>query len=116
MQQGAAFCQAMIHYPKIILLDEPLGKLDAMTREKIRADFQKLWMIKKPTVIFVTHSIEEAVQLSSRVILITPRPGKIDRELKIDLPYPRDLNVKKSQKFVEYLNSIHEVFHKYGVI
>ncbi len=116
MQQRAAFCQAMIHDPKIILLDEPLGKLDAMTREKIRADFQKLWMVKKPTVIFVTHSIEEAVQLSSRVILITPRPGKIDREIKIDLPYPRDLNVKKSQKFVEYLNSIHEVFHKYGVI
>ena len=116
MQQRAAFCQAMIHDPKIILLDEPLGKLDAMTREKIRADFQKLWMVKKPTVIFVTHSIEEAVQLSSRVILITPRPGKIDREIKIDLPYPRDLNVKKSQKFVGYLDSIHKVFHKYGVI
>jgi ABC-type uncharacterized transport system ATPase subunit len=56
--------RALIHDPKIILLDEPLGKLDAMTREKIRADFQKLWMVKKPTVIFVTHSIEEAVQLS----------------------------------------------------
>jgi NitT/TauT family transport system ATP-binding protein len=51
MQQRAAFCQAMIHYPKIILLDEPLGKLDAMTREKIRADFQKFWMVKKPTDI-----------------------------------------------------------------
>ena len=116
MQQRAAFCQAMIHDPKIILLDEPLGKLDAMTREKIRADFQKLWMVKKPTVIFVTHSIEEAVQLSSRVILISPRPGKIDREIKIDLPYPRDLNVKRSPKFVEYVNLIQEVFHKYGVI
>ena len=116
MQQRAAFCQAMIHDPKIILLDEPLGKLDAMTREKIRADFQKLWMVKKPTVIFVTHSIEEAVQLSNRVILITPRPGKIDREIKIDLPYPRDLNVKRSPKFAEYVNSIQEVFHKYGVI
>ena len=116
MQQRAAFCQAMIHDPKIILLDEPLGKLDAMTREKIRADFQKLWMVKKPTVIFVTHSIEEAVQLSNRVILITPRPGKIDREIKIDLPYPRDLKIKRSAKFTEYVNSIQEVFHKYGVI
>ncbi|MSP10743.1 MAG: ABC transporter ATP-binding protein [Pelagibacteraceae bacterium] len=116
MQQRAAFCQAMIHEPKIILLDEPLGKLDAMTREKIRADFQKLWMIKKPTVIFVTHSIEEAVQLSSRIILITPRPGKIDREMKIDLPYPRDLKLKRSAKFMEYVNSIEEVFHEYGVI
>ena len=116
MQQRAAFCQAMIHDPKIILLDEPLGKLDAMTREKIRTDFQRLWMVKKPTVIFVTHSIEEAVQLSNRVILITPRPGKIDREIKIDLPYPRDLKVKRSPKFTEYVNSIQEVFHKYGVI
>ena len=87
-----------------------------MTRKKIEADFQKLWMVKKPTVIFVTHSIEEAVQLSNRVILITPRPGKIDREIKIELPYPRDLNVKRSPKFAEYVNSIQEVFHKYGVI
>ena len=115
-KQRIGLAAAMIHDPKIILLDEPLGKLDAMTREKIRADFQKLWMIKKPTVIFVTHSIEEAVQLSSRVILITPRPGKIDREIKIDLPYPRDLKVKRSPKFIEYVNSIQEVFHKYGVI
>ena len=87
-----------------------------MTREKIRADFQKLWMVKKPTVIFVTHSIEEAIQLSNRVILITPRPGKIDREINIDLPYPRDLKIKRSPKFTEYVNSIQEVFHKYGVI
>jgi len=116
MQQRAAFCQAMIHEPKIILLDEPLGKLDAMTREKIRSDFQKLWMVKRPTVIFVTHSIEEAVQLSSRVILISPRPGKIDREIKIDLPYPRDLKLKRSEKFMKYVNSIEEVFHEYGVI
>lgn len=116
MQQRAAFCQAMIHDPKTILLDEPLGKLDAMTREKIRTDIQNLWMMHKPTVIFVTHSIEEAVQLSSRVILITPRPGKIDREIEIDLPYPRDLEVKRSQKFFNYVNEIQQVFHQYGVI
>src|SRR5262249_48055620 len=61
MQQRAAFCQAMIHEPKIVLLDEPLGKLDAMTREHIRADLQGLWMRNRPTVVFVTHSIEEAV-------------------------------------------------------
>ena len=87
-----------------------------MTREKIRTDIQNLWMMHKPTVIFVTHSIEEAVQLSSRVILITPRPGKIDREIEIDLPYPRNLEVKRSQKFFNYVNEIQEVFHQYGVI
>jgi len=116
MQQRAAFCQAMIHEPNTILLDEPLGKLDAMTREKIRSDIQNLWMINKPTVVFVTHSIEEAVQLSSRVILISPRPGVVDREINIDLPYPRDLNVKRSNKFFEYVHEIQEVFHEYGVI
>ena len=116
MQQRAAFCQAMIHEPDTILLDEPLGKLDAMTREKIRSDIQNLWMINKPTVIFVTHSIEEAVQLSSRVILISPRPGMVDREINIDLPYPRDLKIKRSNKFFEYVHEIQEVFHEYGVI
>ena len=106
----------MIHVLNTFILDESLGKLDAMTREKIRSDIQNLWMINKPTVIFVTHSIEEAVQLSSRVILISPRPGLVDREINIDLPYPRDLSVKRSNKFFEYVHEIQEVFHEYGVI
>src|SRR3954452_3615450 len=75
MQQRAAFCQAMVHEPDTLLLDEPLGKLDAMTRESIRHDLQRLWLERKPTVMFVTHSIEEAIQLSTRVCVITPRPG-----------------------------------------
>ena len=74
MQQRAALCQALIHEPKTLLLDEPLGKLDAMTRENIRKDLQNLWMNEKPTVLMVTHSIEEAVQMSSKVCVITPRP------------------------------------------
>ena len=116
MQQRAGFCQAMVHSPKTILLDEPLGKLDAMTREKIRSDFQFLWMKEKPTVVFVTHSIEEAVQLSTRIAIITPRPGLVDRLIPIDLPYPRNIEVKKSEKFVGYVRTIEEIFHEYGVI
>jgi len=116
MQQRAAFCQAMVHDPKTMLLDEPLGKLDAMTRESIRRDLQALWMEQRPTVVFVTHSIEEAVQLSSRVAVITPRPGRIDRLLPIDLPFPRDFDVKNSAKFSEYMRMIQEVFRGYGVI
>jgi len=116
MQQRAAFCQAMVHDPKTMLLDEPLGKLDAMTRESIRRDLQALWMEQRPTVVFVTHSIEEAVQLSSRVAVITPRPGRIDRLLPIDLPFPRDFDVKNSAKFSEYMRTIQEVFRGYGVI
>jgi len=106
----------MVHEPQIMLLDEPLGKLDAMTRESIRSDLQKLWMTKRPTVLFVTHSIEEAVQLSSRVAVITPRPGRIDRLIDIDLPFPRDLAVKNSREFVTHVRDIQEIFRGYGVI
>ena len=116
MQQRAAFCQAMIHDPRIVLLDEPLGKLDAMTREHIRADLQGLWMRSRPTVVFVTHSIEEAVQLSTQVAVISPRPGTVDRVIPIDLPFPRDLNVKGSPEFVRHVRDIQEIFHGYGVL
>src|SRR5262245_1153847 len=116
MQQRAAFCQAMVHEPRTVLLDEPLGKLDAMTRESIRGDLQALWMERKPTVIFVTHSIEEAVQLSSRVCVVTPRPGRIDRIIEIDLPWPRDHAVKRSAAFTGYVREIQEVFHGFGIL
>ena len=116
MQQRAAFCQAMIHDPKVVLLDEPLGKLDAMTREHIRADLQRLWMRSRPTVVFVTHSIEEAVQLSTEVAVITPRPGRIDTIVPVELPFPRDLTVKSSPEFIAHVKHIQEIFHGYGVL
>jgi NitT/TauT family transport system ATP-binding protein len=106
----------MVHDPQIMLLDEPLGKLDAMTRERIRSDLQVLWMQQKPTVVFVTHSIEEAVQLSNRVAVITPRPGRLDRVLSIELPFPRDFDVKNSGEFIGYVRDIQEIFRGYGVI
>jgi NitT/TauT family transport system ATP-binding protein len=116
MQQRAAFCQTLVHEPRMLLLDEPLGKLDAMTREAIRRDLQNLWLETKPTVVFVTHSIEEAIQLSTKVCLITPRPGTIERIMDIDLPWPRNLEVRKSPAFTRYLAEIQEIFHGYGVI
>jgi NitT/TauT family transport system ATP-binding protein len=116
MQQRAAFCQTLVHRPGVLLLDEPLGKLDAMTREAIRRDLQALWLLERPTVIFVTHSIEEAVQLSNRVCIVTPSPGRIDRVVDIDLPFPRDLDVKRSVAFAEKAGSIEEVFHGFGVL
>lgn len=116
MQQRAAFCQAMIHEPEILLLDEPLGKLDAMTREHIRSDLQRLWMQTRPTVVFVTHSIEEAVQLSTEVAVITPRPGTIETFIPVELPFPRGLEVKNSPEFIRHVHDIQEIFHGYGVI
>jgi NitT/TauT family transport system ATP-binding protein len=116
MQQRAAFCQALVHEPDTLLFDEPLGKLDAMTRESIRTDLQTLWMKQRPTVVFVTHSIEEAVQLSSTVCVVTPRPGRIERTIDIDLPWPRDLEVKASPAFTHYVREIQGIFHDYGVL
>lgn len=116
MQQRAAFCQALVHEPDTLLLDEPLGKLDAMTRESIRRDLQELWLQRRQTVLFVTHSIEEAVQLSSRVIVISPRPGQIEHIFDIDLPWPRDLAVKNSAEFTRYVMEIQLIFQGYGVI
>ena len=116
MQQRAAFCQALVHEPATLLLDEPLGKLDAMTREVIRRDLQTLWMAKRPTMVFVTHSIEEAVQLSSRVCVVSPRPGRIDRIIDVDLPFPRDLTVKRSPAYRDLVAGIEEVFHGFGVL
>jgi NitT/TauT family transport system ATP-binding protein len=116
MQQRAAFCQALIHEPDTLLLDEPLGKLDAMTREAIRRDLQDLWLQRKQTVLLVTHSIEEAVQLSNKVVVITPRPGRIERIFDIDLPWPRDLEVKSSPEFAHYVKEIQSIFQGYGVI
>lgn len=116
MQQRAAFCQAMVHNPQTMLLDEPLGKLDAMTRESIRSDLQNLWMQERPTVVFVTHSIVEAVQLSTKVAVITPRPGMVDRFIDINLPFPRDFDVTNSPEFGGYVREIQEIFRSYGII
>jgi NitT/TauT family transport system ATP-binding protein len=111
-----AFCRALIHDPPLILMDEPLGALDAMTREQLRADLERLWMEKRKTVIFVTHSIEEAVQLSDRVIVISPRPGKIVRDVAIDLPRPRSLDVCDTPQFHRHVAEIRRIFFGYGVI
>lgn len=116
MQQRAAFCQTLVHEPDTVLLDEPLGKLDAMTRERIRTDLQRLWLAQRNTVLLVTHSIEEAVQLSNKVCIITPRPGRLEDVVDIDLPWPRDLTVKKSAAFARYVSQIGDVFHRYGEI
>jgi NitT/TauT family transport system ATP-binding protein len=116
MQQRAAFCRALVHDPRLILMDEPLGALDAMTREQLRADLERLWMASGKTVLLVTHSIEEAVQLADRVIVISPRPGTIVRDLAIDLPRPRTLEVCETPRFHAHVAEIRRIFFGYGVI
>ena len=116
MQQRTAFCRALVHDPPLVLMDEPLGALDAMTREQLRADLERLWLATGKTVILVTHSIEEAVQLADKVVVISPRPGRIVREIRVDLPRPRDLEVCETPEFRGHVAEIKRIFASYGVL
>lgn len=116
MQQRTAFCRALIHDPPLILMDEPLGALDAMTREQLRVDLEQLWLRTRKTVMFVTHSIPESVQLSDRVVVFTPRPGLIERIIDIDLPRPRNMSVREGPEFQRYVHELTEIFMGFGVL
>lgn len=89
MKQRASFARAMYAQPELLLLDEPFGALDALTREKIIADAERIWMEQKFTAFLITHSIEEAVHLADRVLVMSSRPGRITHEIRVDLPRPR---------------------------
>jgi NitT/TauT family transport system ATP-binding protein len=116
MQQRTAFCRALVHDPPLVLMDEPLGALDALTREQLRTDLERLWLATGKTVILVTHSIEEAVQLADKVVVVSPRPGRIVREIAVDLPRPRDLAVCETPHFHAHVAEIKRIFASYGVI
>jgi NitT/TauT family transport system ATP-binding protein len=116
MQQRTAFCRALVHDPPLVLMDEPLGALDALTRDQLRTDLERLWMQSGKTVLFVTHSITESVQLADRVIVMSPRPGVIDKVVRIDLPRPRTIEVRESPRFHEYVREITEIFFRRGVL
>lgn len=92
MRQRVALARALAPNPNVLLMDEPFAALDAMTRENFYADLQKIWQVRRKTIVFVTHNIREAVCLGDRIILFSPHPGKIAQEFKIDLPRPRDIN------------------------
>ena len=89
MQQRAAIVRALARDPKLLLMDEPFGSLDALTREKMNAELQRIWLASRKTVVLITHSIDEAVFLGDRVVVMSARPGRIVRELTVDLPRPR---------------------------
>ncbi|MFC2019575.1 ABC transporter ATP-binding protein [Chloroflexota bacterium] len=116
MKQRVSICRALIHDPPLLLMDEPFGAIDALTRDQMNLDLQRLWMERKKTVIFVTHSIMESVFLSDRVIVMSPRPGKIDEVIDIELPRPRRLAVRESPKFGEYARRIRNIFEARGVL
>jgi len=106
MQSRVSLCRALIHDPSLLLMDEPFGALDAMTRDMMAEELQRIWQQLKKTVVFVTHSISEAVFLSDRVLIMTPRPGQIKSTIQIDLPRPRTLTTKTSPKYTQYILQI----------
>ena len=97
------------------MMDEPFGALDALTREQMRLDLEHLWLETKKTVLFITHSIDEAVLLSDRVVVMSPRPGRIETMLEIDLPRPRGLAGRKDPRFASVAELITEIFLAHGV-
>ncbi len=116
MRQRVALCRALLLDPPTLLMDEPFGALDALTREQMQVDLQTVWHRTQKTVLFVTHSISEAVFLSDRVIVMTPRPGAIRAILDVDLERPRDLNVHDTSRFTGIVHEIRLMFQEMGVI
>jgi NitT/TauT family transport system ATP-binding protein len=116
MRQRVSICRALIHNPDHLLMDEPFGALDALTRDQLVLDLQALVSERQMTVLFITHSIAEAVFLSDRVVVMTPRPGCIDRIIDIKLPRPRTLAMRETPEFAEYSRQILELFLARGVL
>lgn len=114
MQQRVSFCRALIHDPPLLLMDEPFGALDAMTRDEMNVWLQRIWMEKTKTVLFVTHDISEAVFLSDRVLVLSARPGTIKEIIKIDLPRPRKLETTEKIEFMQYVTRVRKLMHEEG--
>ncbi|MEJ8811381.1 ABC transporter ATP-binding protein [Variovorax ureilyticus] len=114
MQQRASICRALLHDPSVLLMDEPFGALDAMTREKMNLELQRIWSASKKTVLLITHSIPEAIFLSDRVIVMSERPGSIAAIYDIDLPRPRPLDVMGTERFAEYARTLRAHFFAQG--
>ncbi|HZD20455.1 MAG TPA: ABC transporter ATP-binding protein [Burkholderiales bacterium] len=115
MRQRVSICRALVHDPPLLLMDEPFGALDALTREQISMDIQRVWMEKRKTALHITHSIPEAVLLADRVVVMSPRPGRIVEILEVDLPRPRRLD-KLPQRFNDYAGRIRDIFKSRGVL
>jgi NitT/TauT family transport system ATP-binding protein len=116
MRQRVSIARALIHQPSALLMDEPFGALDAITRTQIRHDLELLWLETRKTVLFITHSVEEAVGLSDRVLVMSPSPGRIVEEIAIDLPRPRPAHLGEYPTFNVYAERIHAAFQRMGVI
>jgi NitT/TauT family transport system ATP-binding protein len=106
MQQRVAICRALLPDPSLLLMDEPFGALDAMTREELGLELLRIWEARRKTILFVTHSIPEAILLADKVVVMTPRPGRLARVITIDLPRPRTVELEFDAKFKAYSDEV----------
>ena len=116
MQQRAAITRALLHDPAILLMDEPFGALDAMTREQMNLELLRIWQQSRKTIFFITHSIPEAVFLADRVVVLRPRPGAIARIIDVPLPRPRALKLMSSEEFGEITQTVRDLFLVRGAL
>src|SRR5215210_1105972 len=111
MAQRVALARALINHPKVLLLDEPLGALDAFTRMRMQDEVLRLWQIRRTTMLLVTHDIDEAIYMSDRIVIMSPRPGRIERTISVSLDRPRD---RSSSEFLTLRGEILEILHFAG--
>jgi NitT/TauT family transport system ATP-binding protein len=116
MRQRVAIARALIHDAPLLLMDEPFGALDALTREQMRVDLETLWLATRKTVVFITHSIDEAVLLADRVVVMSPRPGRIEQVIEPALARPRGLEARRAAPFAEATERITSIFLARGVL
>ncbi|XWN29580.1 MAG: ABC transporter ATP-binding protein [Devosia sp.] len=109
MQQRAAIARALVHDPKVVLMDEPFGALDALTRERMNLELLRIWEESRKTILFVTHSIQEAVLMGSHVAVLTAGPARMADYFAIDLPYPRRLDMRQSPEFGAYTRRVYDL-------
>ncbi len=116
MRQRAAICRALVTDPPVLLMDEPFGALDALTRDELNSELQKVWLESRKTVLFITHGISEAVFLSDRVAVMSAKPGRILDIIAVDLPRPRPLSIRDSVEFIKITGQIRQVLQRAGAI